>query len=137
MSLHAEKNILNDDSIFRNMAIRQTILIILSEQLLKIIQVGNITVIFPNGRSISSNANNSDLNAVIHIYNIDAIRRLITAGSIGFAESYMLGHWTSPDLTKLIEIAALNGEVLSRKLSGGLLSRLVNFVEHKLRKNSK
>lgn len=137
MSLHAEKNILNDDSIFRNMTIRQTILIILSEQLLKIIQVGNITVIFPNGRSISSNANNSDLNAVIHIYNIDAIRRLITAGSIGFAESYMLGHWTSPDLTKLIEIAALNGEVLSRKLSGGLLSRLVNFVEHKLRKNSK
>jgi len=34
MSLHAEKNILNDYSIFRKITIRQSIFIILSEQLL-------------------------------------------------------------------------------------------------------
>ena len=137
MSLNVEKNILNTDEIYRIMAFKESLLAFLTKKLLKRIEIGNITIVFPNGKSITNNAQNCDLSATIYINNIDAIRRLFTAGSIGFAESYMLGQWTSPDLAKLIQISALNGEVLAIKLSGGLLSRLFNFIEHKLHKNSK
>jgi len=137
MSLNVDSNILNTGGVYRTMAFKESLLAFLIKKLLKRIQIGNITIVFPNGKSITNNAQNCDLSATIYINNIDAIRRLFTAGSIGFAESYMLGQWTSPDLAKLIQISALNGEVLAIKLSGGLVSRLFNFIEHKLHKNSK
>ena len=137
MSLNVDNNILNTGGVYRTMAFKESLLAFLTKKLLKRIQIGNITIVFPNGKSVTSNTQNCDLSATIYINNIDAIRRLITAGSIGFAESYMLGHWSSPDLAKLIQISALNGEVLAIKLSGGLVSRLFNFIEHKLHKNSK
>ena len=137
MSLNVDNNILNTGGVYRTMAFKESLLAFLIKKLLKRIQIGNITIVFPNGKSITNNAQNCDLSATIYINNIDAIRRLFTAGSIGFAESYMLGQWTSPDLAKLIQISALNGEVLAIKLSGGLVSRLFNFIEHKLHKNSK
>lgn len=137
MSLNVENNILNADGVYRIVAFKESLLAFLTKKLLKRIEIGNITIIYPNGKSITNNAQNCDLSATIYINNIDAIRRLFTAGSTGFAESYMLGQWSSPDLAKLIQISALNGEVLAIKLSGGLLSRLFNFIEHKLHKNSK
>ena len=41
-----------------------------------------------------------------------AVARLLVGGDIGFAESYMDGDWSTPDLTDLIELAARNYETM-------------------------
>lgn len=137
MSLHMQNNILDGGGAYNIQAIRENIFVFFAKKILKKIRTGSVTIVFPSGKSISSKAQNCELNAIININNVDAIRRLITAGSIGFAESYMLGYWSSPDLAKLIYISALNGEVLAAKLGGGLQNKLYNYIEHKLRRNSK
>jgi cyclopropane-fatty-acyl-phospholipid synthase len=45
---------------------------------------------------------------VIVLHRWRALRRLITGGDIGFAEGYIAGEWSTPDLVALIEMLATN-----------------------------
>jgi cyclopropane-fatty-acyl-phospholipid synthase len=64
-------------------------------------------------------------------------RRVLAAGDIGFAESYMAGEWDTPDLSALLGLASLNFEAMSRLLLGNPLSRAVNFIRHLRRDNDR
>jgi cyclopropane-fatty-acyl-phospholipid synthase len=66
-----------------------------------------------------------------------AVRRLLLGGDIGFAESYMDGDWSTPDLTALIELAARNHETMMPSLNGTRFARLANRLLHSLRSNTK
>jgi cyclopropane-fatty-acyl-phospholipid synthase len=72
---------------------------------------------------------------VIHSWR--AIRRLINQGDVGFAEAYIDGDWSSPDLAAVLELAAQNIALLDRRISGFLPVRILNRVRHLLRRNSK
>jgi len=63
--------------------------------------------------------------------------RLIRRGDIGFAESYIDGDWSSPDVAALIALAARNRAVLDRTLAGGRLSDTIERVKHRLRANTR
>ncbi len=65
------------------------------------------------------------------------MRRLILGGDVAFAEAYMNGDWTTPDLTAVIELAARNGETLDTAIGGGPLVRGLNRLRHALRANTK
>ncbi len=59
-------------------------------------------------------------------------------GSIGAAESYMNGRWSTPDLTAVIRILSVNRETLEG-MEGGL-ARIVRAIwkwSHKLRRNTR
>ena len=58
-------------------------------------------------------------------------------GDIAFAESYMDGDWSTPDLTTLIELAVLNHDTIMPSLDGSRLARLVNRLSHLRRNNTK
>jgi len=65
-----------------------------------------------------------------------AARRLILGGHIGFAESYMDGEWSSPDLTALIELAARKADL--EKANGGAMAlRWFNRLRHGARANTR
>ena len=49
---------------------------------------------------------NSDLKAIVVINNEETFLDFVTNGSIGAAEAYIKGLWTSPDLTKVIQFFA-------------------------------
>jgi cyclopropane-fatty-acyl-phospholipid synthase len=53
------------------------------------------------------------LHAVLEVRS-DAFYRQLLRGSLGLAEGYMDGLWTSPDLVALVRLAARNGEALDR-----------------------
>jgi cyclopropane-fatty-acyl-phospholipid synthase len=57
-------------------------------------------------------ADKTDLLAHINIHHFTAWRDILLRGSIGAGEAYMLGAWTTPDLTKVIRIFSANLEVL-------------------------
>lgn len=61
--------------------------------------------------------------------------RLVARGEIGFAESYMEGDWSTPDLPTLLDLLNLNAEHLSGAVEGTLWSRWLARLVHRLRSN--
>ena len=63
---------------------------------------------------------------------------LAWGGSVGAAESYMLGHWSTPDLTALMRLMLVNRDALD-SLEGGLarLSAPLRLAAHWLHRNSR
>ncbi|TRW50528.1 class I SAM-dependent methyltransferase [Aliidiomarina halalkaliphila] len=76
--------------------------------------------------------------AVIDIQSAATYRRFLFEGDIGAGESFVAGEWTSPDLTKVIELFAANLHVMDRlekKLAW--LSWPLQRITHLRRRNSK
>jgi cyclopropane-fatty-acyl-phospholipid synthase len=63
--------------------------------------------------------------------------RVLTDGELGFAEAYLDGWWTTPDLQALLDVLLLNNEELGRSLPGAAIARAYERVRHWLRSNSK
>jgi cyclopropane-fatty-acyl-phospholipid synthase len=63
---------------------------------------------------------------------------LAYGGSVGAAESYMLGHWTTADLTGLLRLMLVNREILD-SLEGGLarISAPLRHLAHWLHRNTR
>jgi cyclopropane-fatty-acyl-phospholipid synthase len=63
---------------------------------------------------------------------------LAFGGSVGAAESYMLGHWSSPDLTGLLRLLLVNRAALD-SLEGGLarLTAPLRLAAHWLHRNTR
>lgn len=115
----------------------KNIQVYLVSRLLNNIRVGSVSVIMPDGTLIESNTIRPDLHASVFIRDARALGKLILGGSIGFSESYIEGYWDSPDLPKLIEILALNGENLARRSRGSAPLRMSNYLMHRLKRNSR
>ena len=75
-------------------------------RVLKRIAVGRIVVRLPSGDEVEAQGRVAGPEAKLVLHNWAVLRQLVLGGDIGFAEAYMDGHWTSPDLPALIELAA-------------------------------
>ena len=104
---------------------------------IKRVRFGGVTVVTPSGGRIIHHASAPGPEACIFIHRWRAVRRLILGGDVAFAEAYMNGDWTTPDLTAVIELAARNGETLDTAIGGGPLVRGLNRLRHALRANTK
>ncbi|WP_396588599.1 class I SAM-dependent methyltransferase [Bermanella sp. R86510] len=62
-----------------------------------------------------------ELYAQLDIQDQGAYVDILTGGSIGAAEAYMTGDWTSPDLTKAVRVMARNIDLLNA-MEGGIAS---------------
>ena len=65
------------------------------------------------------------------------LRRLAFGGDVGFAEAYIDGDWTSPDLVALLRLAARNLESFKEAMRGSVLARSVDRLRHMLRANTR
>ncbi|MBN9066303.1 MAG: class I SAM-dependent methyltransferase, partial [Rhizobiales bacterium] len=101
------------------------------------IEFGHITVVLPTSDRIEHSGNRAGPSAALVLHRWRAIRRLVSEGDLGFAEAYIDGDWSSPDLALLLELAAQNIAVLDSRISGFLPVRMLNRVRHFLRANSK
>jgi cyclopropane-fatty-acyl-phospholipid synthase len=98
---------------------------------------GGITFVLPSGREISLGGTEPGPHARVIIRDYNFIRRVMAAGDIGFAEGYMAGEWDTPDLTAVLESASLNWDRLAQLVEGGTVMRVVNFLRHLVRPNTK
>lgn len=57
-----------------------------------------------SGQSWDFGSATDELDCTLHVRNPRFYRRLLSGGSLGFAESYMDGDWTTEDLTRLIRL---------------------------------
>lgn len=101
---------------------------------------GGLTVVTPDGTRQRFGGRQQGPEAQLEVYDYRAIRRLLTGGDLGFAQSYIDGEWSSPDLLALMNLALANRDALDALdavMQGGRLRRLLNRVWHRLRDNSK
>jgi cyclopropane-fatty-acyl-phospholipid synthase len=104
----------------------------------KRIAVGSLTVETPKGALLRfSGTDKPELSAHWQLHDWQPLHRLFTGGSIGLAETYLEGRWSTPDLTALLEVAALNERHLGRPAEGLALSRLFQRLRHAWRDNSR
>jgi cyclopropane-fatty-acyl-phospholipid synthase len=95
------------------------------------LQYGRLTIVLPDNDTLYfTGQNETDLRAAIHIHDWQAIRKLATGGDVAFAEAYMDGGWSSPDITKLMRFAMLNEAIVRARLAGGFLSRTIARIGH-------
>jgi cyclopropane-fatty-acyl-phospholipid synthase len=105
--------------------------------LIQCLAAGHLTIVTPSGDRIGNDARSPGPEATLVLHNWRLVRRLLAEGQIGFAEAYMDGDWTSPDLAALIELFALNQDALNRTLMGTRFSRLLVRLQHRKRANTR
>ena len=109
----------------------RNLLKIMLKRILAHLHYGRLTIVLPDGDTLQfTGQEQTEIRAVLHIHDWKAIRRLATGGDVAFAEAYMDGAWTSPDLTNVMRVAMLNENIVRARLAGGMISRLVARIGH-------
>lgn len=108
----------------------------LLRRLLTGLAYGQITIVAPAGNTAVLRGRKAGQHATIALHRWRAVRRLLTGGDLGFAEAFIDGDWSSPDLLGLLELAAQNAEAIDGKLRGVSPVRLVNRLRHLLNANT-
>jgi cyclopropane-fatty-acyl-phospholipid synthase len=108
----------------------------LIRRVLRQLDIGRLTVILPSGARIEHAGGRPGPHGVIELRKTAAFRRLLARGDVGFAEGFIAGDWTSPDLTALIALAAENVARLDRTMDGLWPVRLWRKLCHALKRNS-
>jgi cyclopropane-fatty-acyl-phospholipid synthase len=101
------------------------------------LEAGTLTVEVPSGERRTFVGAAPGPEAHVHFRDWDALKRLFAEGSVGFADSYIAGHWETTDLAALIELAARNRLGARREIQGHKLSRGLHKLAHSLRPNSR
>jgi len=98
---------------------------------------GRLDIILPDGRRFRAQGAKPGLAAEITVHNPDSFARLIREGELGFADSYIEGWWTTPDLQALMDVVFTDNPALLDEFTGMALVRAYERVRHWLRGNSK
>ena len=102
-----------------------------------VLETGQITIVTPNGASVTHAAPHAGSAATLVIHRWRALRRLAMGGDIGFARAYIDGDWSSPDLAALIGLVAENIAAFGAVTEGFWPMHLLNRLRHRLRDNSR
>lgn len=101
-------------------------------------EYGQLTFVLPDGTELEFHNPQPGVEARIEIHNFRFIRRALAGGDVAFAESYMDGDWSTPDLTAVLQFFSANFEAASRLARGNLIVRSANMLRHVLgRRNSR
>jgi cyclopropane-fatty-acyl-phospholipid synthase len=98
---------------------------------------GVLVMELPSGERVERRGELAGPEAIIKLHNWRALRRLVTRGDIGFAEGYIAGDWTAPNLVTLFEWAHLNEDALVVTWKGSGLERVLERFRHIRRANTK
>lgn len=104
--------------------------------LLARLRYGTLSVQTPSGRLVEAHGSLPGPQAVLVLHNWRVLFALLLEGNTGFATSYIAGHWSSPDLTALLTVCALNFNHTGNSIFS-LPLRLLQRFRHRQRVNSR
>ncbi|WP_324508197.1 cyclopropane-fatty-acyl-phospholipid synthase family protein [Brevundimonas sp.] len=98
---------------------------------------GTFEILYPNGSSDQFGVRGSGPSAQLVVHDWAFADRVMSAGDIGLAESYIAGEWETPHLADLLTTLASNFDRLKGLARGAPVIRAVNWLRHSLfRRNS-
>ena len=99
---------------------------------------GRLLIELPNTQLLEFGEHESNgYQGHIRLKNFRALKRLVRGGTIGFAEGYMDGDWSSSDEVALMRWALHNEALIKDLLNGSPLLRFINRLFHLGKANSK
>ena len=105
-------------------------------QLLQRLTVGSLTLTLPDG-SVQRLGHPDGPHASMKLHNWNVCAAALKSGDIGFAETFIAGDWTTPNLTALLELMIANRREVEDVIYGTWLGRLAYRIKHLLNRNSK
>ncbi|MEZ5307121.1 MAG: DUF1365 family protein [Pyrinomonadaceae bacterium] len=101
------------------------------------LEVGEIEVTLPDGRTSRFGKPEANGPANLRVREFNFFKRVLLSGDIGFGESYTAGEWDSDDLPKLLTVIAKQHHILDDdNFVLTLGGRLVNYLKHLKRANT-
>ena len=101
------------------------------------LQNGRLDFVLQDGRRFRAEGAHAGPEAEIEVKNPDLFARLIREGDLGFAEAYVEGWWTTPDLLAFMDLVHADNEVLYDAFPGMALVRMFEGARHWLRGNTR
>jgi len=101
------------------------------------LQAGRLQLVLPNGAVIAHRGAEPGPDATLTMHRWRALQRLLLDGDHGFAEGYLDGDWSTPDLCELLSLCMHNEAALTRPAEGRWVSRAVHRLAHRWRANSR
>jgi cyclopropane-fatty-acyl-phospholipid synthase len=111
--------------------------------LLRHLDAGRLELVAPDGARHAFGAGGAPAPrapaapAVLELADWRVIEAALAGGDVGFAESYVDGHWDTPDLTQLLTVLAANHQSLERTFYGRWWMRALLRLRHRLRANTR
>lgn len=106
--------------------------------LLHKLEHGSLTIHFPDGQvACFGRADDGNRHVALNLRNWQLCRATLKSGDIGFAESYIAGHWTTTHLAGLIELITRNRLQLESVIYGTWWGNLLYRIKHLLNRNSR
>jgi cyclopropane-fatty-acyl-phospholipid synthase len=105
-------------------------------KLMRRLQHGTLDVRLPDG-SHARFGNGQAPRAAIELHDFEVCRAALKSGDIGFAESFIDGHWHTPDLAALLRVFIANREQVEAVVYGSWWGSLLHRVKHWRNRNSR
>ena len=105
-------------------------------KLLQRLRHGSLTLHFPDGQ-MQRFGGEAPPHATLHLNNWNVFSAALKSGDIGFAESYIAGDWTTPDLTALLRVLVQNRTEVEQVIFGSWWGQLAYRVKHWLNRNTR
>ncbi len=108
-------------------------------KLLQKLQHGALTVQLPDGsvQRFGKSEAGHPLSGSLHIHNWRVCSAALKSGDIGFAESYIAGEWSTPNLADLLGVLIANRREVEDIIYGTWFGRLAYRIKHLLNRNTK
>jgi cyclopropane-fatty-acyl-phospholipid synthase len=105
-------------------------------RLLKQLKVGMLDVQLPDGAQAHFGGHDEP-RAAIRLHDWRVCQAALKSGDIGFAEAYIEGSWTSPDLAALLKLFIANRDAIEGMVYGSWWGSLAYRLKHLLNRNSR
>ena len=107
-------------------------------QLMKRLKHGTLNIQLPDGSALNfGSAVDTELRAAIRLRNWEPCAAALKSGDIGFAESFIAGDWSTPDLTALLTLFIANRDEVETVIYGSWWGSLLYRARHLFNRNSR
>ncbi len=108
-------------------------------KLLQQLKHGSLTVQLPDGtmQHFGQPSGQAAIHGNLNLHNWNVCAAALKSGDIGFAESYISGEWSTPNLVNVLRIFVANRREVEDIIYGTWIGRFVYRIKHLLNRNTK
>jgi cyclopropane-fatty-acyl-phospholipid synthase len=96
---------------------------------------GSLALELPNGQTLRFGQGQPEAQLQVSDWRVFALA--LKSGDVGFAQAYIEGQWSSPNLLEVLNILVLNRTQIEHAIYGSFFGRLLYRVKHWLNRNSR
>jgi len=126
-----------DDERARSTGVRMSAIGRLVDRAIPALHAGRMVLVLPNGEVIERQGHDKGPDAKLCVHRWRAVWRILADGEDGFADAYLDGDWSTPELCHVLDLLVRNEAALAQQAGSSRLRRVRNKALHWLRANTR